>query len=305
MNNSFINTKGKEIALKRAYTPNASLSSTEYLPPTKFKVGVNSNTMVLSDTDLTHAVPIDDGTVLDDGTNTLTGSSGGSNSTDNTTRYKPVPGIATPDLKAQNLITNTSNASKIWTVATLSTNATAAQYTGLWIYIKDQTTLDYFLTSGTCLEIKLGSDTSNYYSKTYEVSDLTTGWNWLDLTVLNTNTETGTVSGNIDTFIITITTNNATDSWTEGDVIYDLLRQWEDSDLIASYISGFPLFDMSNLEVEIQSFVNSVQANGFDIDSIGLFNEDTAPLMHSISIINSSSKSNTDEFTFTTKDREL
>ena len=301
MSNSFITTKGNEIILKRAYTETADLSATEYLAPSKFKVGVNSSTYSISSTDLTHAIPITDGTVLDDGTNTLTGTTGADNSTDNIVRFKPVPGIATPDLTAQNLNSNATSATKIWTIAALSTSATATQYTGCWIYIKDQTTLDYFVSA----EVKIGSDTSNYYSKTYVVADLTIGWNWLDLQVLNTNTETGTVTGAIDTLIIEIITNNATDNWTDADVIYDLLRQWEDSDLIGDFISGYPLFDLTNLEVEIQSFLNSVQGNGFDIDSVALFNEDTTQLMHSLGTINNSSKSNTDEFTFISKDRMI
>ena len=190
---------GKKIILNRSFK-----SSPDYTTISRAKFGTNSTTTYIeSSTEIDNPVPIEDGTVLDDGSNTLTGSSGADNSTDNTSTFKP--GAGQSDATAQNLIKNDTDATAIWTIsnlATAGTNATADQYTGLWIYIKDATALAKFVTSGTCLEIKLGSDSSNYYSITYETGDLSTGWNWLPIGILNTLTETGTVSGNIDTFII-------------------------------------------------------------------------------------------------------
>jgi len=299
MANTFISTNGKKILAYRGYTKNADLSSTQYLPPTKFKVGVDSGSYVISSSDLTYAIPIADGTPLDPGDNNMTGSSGGDNSTDNTTRYKEGAGLS--DATSQNLIKNNTNAVAIWT-ETLTTFAIGSKYTGLWIYIKDATTLAKLVSSGTALEIKLGSDASNYYSKTWTTSNLSVGWNWLPMGALNTNTETGTVTGDIDTFIIEITTNNATDTFIAGDVLYDLLRQWEDSDLIKSYVTGYPSISLTTLETEIQCFLNSIEANGFLVDSMALFNEDTTPLMQSVMSITEESKSSTDEFTFIAKD---
>ena len=62
-----------------------------------------------------------------------------------------------------------TNVLKIWTIADLSslgTNITQTQFFGLWIFIKDSTALAKFKSSGTALEIKLGSDTGNYFSLT-------------------------------------------------------------------------------------------------------------------------------------------
>lgn len=305
---SIITQSGKNIMLYRGWTANGSLSSTQYLVPTKFSIGVSNSTPSITDTDLDIKVPISVGTCNDNGANTLTGSSGGDNSTSNTTTYKE--GAGQTDNTSQNLIANATNASKIWTIAnlsTLGTNITGTQPFGLWLYIKDSTTLDKFLTSGTALEIRLGSDTSNYYSYTRTAAQLATGWNWITSNLVNVEdlTETGTVTGNIDTFQIIITTNNATDTFVAGDVIYDLLRQWQESDLYKTFVSGYPTLNLTNNEITIKCFLGSTEANGFLLNSLGIWNEDTTKLMASIDVFNNESKSKTDEFTFTIKNRIL
>ena len=54
----------------------------------------------------------------DDGSNAFTGSSGGDNSTDNTSVFKE--GGGNTDVTAQNLIANDTNADKIWVISDLS-----------------------------------------------------------------------------------------------------------------------------------------------------------------------------------------
>ena len=238
-----------QVIMNRSYIPSLTLTA-----PTVFKVGQIQATPTVSDTDLTDAVPISNGTVNDNGDNTLTGSLGGDNSTDNTTTFKP--GAGQTDDTSQNLIANNGNATKVWTIADLSSlgnNITQTQPFGLWIFIKDQTTLDKFLTSGTALEIKLGSDSSNYFSKTVTAADLSLLFNWISSGTTNVEdlTETGTVSGDVDTFIIEITTNNSTDTFVAGDVLYDLLRQWAPSDLTKNINSSYPIIDNTALTVEI------------------------------------------------------
>lgn len=298
---SVIVNNGKKILLNRTYK-----SAPDYLCPSLFKVGVSNDTPSATDTNLTNAVPIADGTVCDDGDNQFTGSSGGDNSTDNTDTYKE--GAGASDATAQNLIANDTNALKIWTIANLAangTNASGTQYVGLWLYIKDATALAKFKTSGTCLEIKLGKDSSNYYSKTYTAADLATGWNWLssNTELLNEWTETGTVDAAIDTFLIEITTNNATDTFAEGDVVYDLLRQWEAADSYITFVSGYPSINETNFETEIRCQLLTTQANGFPLDGASIWNNDSTKLMHSEDTLSSESKSSTDQFTYIIKDR--
>lgn len=301
---STITTNGKKVLLYRTYTENGNLSSTQYLAPTQFRVGINNGTPLAADTSIDEAIPIEDGTVLDDGSNNLTGSSGADNSTDNTSTYKD--GAGQTDVTAQNLIANDTNALKIWTY-TLSTFGNSAQYTGLWLYIKDSTALAKFKSSGTAVEIKLGSDSSNYYSETWTAASLTTGWNWLNgnTDTLGDWTETGTVSGNIDTFIIEITTNNATDTFATGDVVYDLLRQWQASDLIEDIDVNYPSINFTTLEATTRCTLLTTKANGFLINGLEIRNEDTSPLMLSEDTVVADSKSDTDEFVYTVIDRVI
>jgi len=296
-NGSLTTRQQKKGLMYRGYT--SSPTDTQYDPPTKFTIGINGTTPSENNTDLVEAIPISDGTVNDNGSTNLTGSSGGDNSTDNTTTYKE--GAGESDNTAQNLIANDTNATKIWTIAALSTNITATQPVGLWIYIKDATALAKFVS----LEIKLGSDSSNYYSLSKTAAQLSTGWNWVNSGSTNVEdlTETGTVSGDIDTFIIEIVTNNATDEFVAGDVVYDLLRQWDEDDLYQTFDSGYPSIDEINFEITYKTTINANQAAGFVIDSQGTFNADTSEVMVGESSFDEDGKTVDDEFVFITKER--
>lgn len=269
----------------------------------QFKVGIGTTDPTSADTDLEIAVPISDGTTNDDGSNTLTGSSGGDNSTNNTSTYKE--GAGQSDVTAQNLIANGTNITKIWTIsnlATAGTNITTSRFFGLWIYIKDSTALAKFKTSGTCLTIKLGSDSSNYYSLTKEASDLAVGWNWITSnTVAVEDLDENGTAGTVDTFIIEIITNNSTDTFTTGDVVYDLLRTWESSDLIKNFESGFPAYDSSTKEIQSRMILLLNQANGFPLTEIATRNTDGTSWTRDT--FTSFSKSVTEELRFTQKDK--
>ena len=279
-------------------------ASPTFTAPTVFKVGQDQSTPLVTATDLTNAVPISNGTVNDNGDNTLTGSSGGDNSTDNTTTFKPGAGVS--DVTSQNLIANNTNATKIWTIsnlASLGTNITGTSRASIWLYINDSADLAKFKSSGTAIELKLGSDSSNYFSKTWTRSLLAVGWNWLNTgtTAVNALTETGTVSGNIDTFIIEITTNNGTDTFSAADVLYDLLRTWVAGDLTKAVTST--TIDNTALTVQIRSDLSSTEANGFVIDSHGNFNTDSTALLEGLEDFDDESKTDTDEFIFTTQNQ--
>ena len=279
-------------------------ASPTFTAPTVFKVGQDQSTPLVTATDLTNAVPISNGTVNDNGDNTLTGSSGGDNSTDNTTTFKPGAGVS--DVTSQNLIANNTNATKIWTIsnlASLGTNITGTSRASIWLYINDSADLAKFKSSGTAIELKLGSDSSNYFSKTWTRSLLAVGWNWLNTgtTAVNALTETGTVSGNIDTFIIEITTNNGTDTFSAADVLYDLLRTWIAGDLTKAVTST--TIDNTALTVQIRSDLSSTEANGFVIDSHGNFNTDSTALLEGLEDFDDESKTDTDEFIFTTQNQ--
>ena len=273
-------------------------------PISQFKIGIGTTAPTGADTDLEIAVPISDGTANDDGSNTLTGSSGGDNTTNNTVTFKE--GAGQLDVTSQNLIANSSNSTKIWTIANLAaagSNITSSQFFGLWIFIKDSTALAKFKSSGTVLEIKLGSSTSDYFSLTKEASDLSVGFNWITSNTVAVNglTETGTVTGNVDTFIIEITTNNASDTFVAGDVIYDLLRTWQASDLTKTFATGFPAYDTTTKQIQSRMILTLSLANGFPLTEILVRNTDGTGWTRDT--FTSFSKSLTEELRLTSKDR--
>ena len=280
--------------------------SPDYNEISDFKVGISNTTPLAPDTDLDIAIPITDGTVNDDGSNLLTGADGGDNTTDNVATYKEGAGIN--DNTAQNLIANNTDTSKRWFIADLSALGsliTGTEPFGLWFYIKDATAFAKFLISGTAVEVKLGSDNANYYSQVWTVAQLATGWNWLtsNTTAVIALTETGTVAGNIDYFEIEVTTNNATDTFVAGDVVYDLLRQWATTDLLKVILTNFPDIDESNFQAETRCLINAAEANGFDLNALGIFNDDTSIRLHGEDVHTAESKGSTDEFLYIIKDR--
>ena len=68
---SIINDYGKKVFLYRRYTENGDLSATQYLPDTRFKVGIDNTDPSVTNDDLDLAIPISDGTTNDDGSNTF------------------------------------------------------------------------------------------------------------------------------------------------------------------------------------------------------------------------------------------
>ena len=304
MVNSIITANGKKKNLYRAYT--ASLSTTQYLIESQFSIGINQTSVGSGTTALDYTVPITDGTTNDDGSNTMTGSTGGDNSTDNTTTYKQ--GAGNIDDTAQNLIKNDAATTAYWTISDLTSAGiaiTITEYAGFWLYIKDATALAKFRTSSTAVNLRLGSDTSNYYYKNFTAGDLVVGWNWLPYGIINTLSTSGSPTGTIDYFVIQIITNNATDEFVAGDVVYDLLRQWEATDLVKDLSSGYPSINLSTLKTTIKAELTSLEANGFLINAISILNKDTAPIILSVDLFTGDSKSRNDEFAFYMNDALL
>lgn len=285
--------KGKNIMLNRMYKP-----VPDYTVPSQFKVGTGTTQPVDSDIDLELSIPIGFGTTNDDGSNTLTGSLGGSNTTNNTIIFKPGAGLS--DNTAQNLIANDTDDEKVWTIADLSMDGNVAdehKITELWIYINNDVTLAKLADTGTAIEIKIGEDSSNYYYKEFEKSDLILGWNRLYLGVLDTNSVQGTIAGTLDFFEIVITTNLSTDKFAAGDVVYDLLRQYEETDTLKNFSSVF--LNENDVTATITAELFSTQAVGYNISEIGTFNTDSTPSMDGRDVFSGESKSSEDEFKFT------
>lgn len=303
-NNNIITNSGRKIIINRSST-----NSPSYTAASQYKIGISNSTPAIADTNLAIPIPILSGTVNDNGDNTLTGSGGGDNSTDNSTTYKEGAGLT--ENKAQNLIANGTSITKTWTIANLATLGaiiTATSFIGLWFYIKDATAYAKFLTAGTAVDVRFrtnGDAANKYYQIVKTQANLAVGWNWItgNTTAVNALTQGagGAPSGTINEFVIIITTNNATDTFVAGDVVYDLLRQWVSTDINKNFDSGYPVIDETNFETEIRGTIASTQANGFNINGFGLFNTDGTVLMSEESTFNAQSKSSTDQFIFITK----
>lgn len=310
-NDSIITTNGKNTILYRAYTVNASLSGTTNLAPTQFKVGISGSAPNISNTDLNVAVPIDNGTVLNNGANIMSGSIGANNSTANTTTYKQ--GASQTDVTAQNLMSGSTNVLRLWSIDALSgsgSDAIISHYFGFWLYIKDATVLAKITNSsgsGSAVELRLGDDQLNYYYRDWTKAELATGWNWLHSNGGSVGglPTIGTVSGSAEYFGLAITSGTSTDVYTTGDIIYDLLRQWDDDDLVKDFQSGYPTFDTTNIQVEQRCYLTTLQASGWNLNDLGIYNKDTSILMTGEDKFGTESKSDTDEFAYVVIDRIL
>lgn len=302
-NGSLLTNSAKKIIINRSYN-----SSPDYTVPSQFKVGIVGGTPNIADTDLDVAVPISDGTILLDGSTIFTGEDGADNSTSGTARYKE--GAGTTDATSQNLLrsgTVSTTTANTWFTSTLNATGTTSQDFGFWLYINGQKTLDGFGTtdSGTAVIAFMGSGTTNYYFLQRTKTQLSTGWNWLSSgTIVSNLKAVGSPSGTVmNTFGVKINTSGTTIGFTSGSVLFDLARQWQDSDLVKNYESGYPIINETTLTSEIRCELTTIQANGFDLDSFGNFNTDAAIKISGKDVFTDESKSSTDKFIFVVQDR--
>lgn len=303
--NTILTTNGKVVLLDRGYS-----TSSSYSVPSQVQIGQDATTPTISDTALNEAIPINNGTLCDDGDNQFTGTSGGNNSTDNTTTFKP--GAGGTDDTAQNLETNATNASKVWTISDITAVGGSAvdmtEYVGFWLYIADAPTLALFASTGTALEVRLGDDAANYRTIVRTQAQLSVGWNWFGSypnigTAFYNGGTVGTPTDSSVYFAIIVTTNNASDTWASGSVVYDILHNWTDNEMFIPFQTGYPVIDTAAGEVEYRAIVTSIMANGFLIDNSGVFNSDNPELLTSVDKFTAESKTNTDQFIFVWTDR--
>jgi len=294
-----VNT-GKQIIINRAYT-----ASPAHLIPTQFKVGIDSDAPNIGDIDLDNPVPISDGRVLDGGDVNMTGKFGAGTSVSGTSIFKE--GGGTTDATSQSLIAdNVNSGTRSWDIQNLSGSASGTAEAAFWLNIANQKTLDAFASSGTVLQARLGSGTqTNYFYWERTKSQLKTGWNWIRSgTQINQLGMSGSVNGSVSSFTLQLVTAGTADQFDSGSVRYDLLRQWQASDLLKDWVSGtYPDVNESLFIAEMRGELTTTEANGFDIDSFGNFNKDSPIKMSGEDVFASESKSSTDKFVFVIQDR--
>ena len=301
---SIYTTNGDNWLLNRSYK-----AVTDYDEPFYMMFGIGQTTPTKADTSIEIPIPISVGTVNDDGSNTLTGSSGGDNSTDNIVIFKQ--GANLTDVTAQNLIGNDTSVSKVWTIADLSSAGTvvsSTDYESLWFYVLDAAALAKFALTGTALSIKFrtsGDGSTLYYEMAYETGDLVVGWNWIKSwpTIVSGLTQGagGAPSGTIDEFVITVTTNNAADEFTAAtdataELVYDLLRGYVATDLVQEFESDYPSFNTTLKTVKVRCKIAVTECNGFDIGEMGVLTKDVVPILLTHDVFTPESKDSDSEF---------
>jgi len=265
----------------------------DYTVPSRFKIGINQAVVATSDNTLTQSIPITGTEVVcacDVTTNWTAGTDGAI--TVNTTTFKE-------NSASLNLTKDAGTVDNVmWYNQTLtSLNFTSKDLWG-WIYIKDAATLAK-LHATTALEVRYGNDyNTNYYKKVYTNANLTTGWNIITFNT-TTGTQVGTVTLNAcDSLNIKLVYTGTAITTAVGDIIIDDFKLVSSGDYYKNIESGYPTVDEVNFEINEKYYLNTVEANGFNISGIGDFNTDVAVLMSSAYKFTSQSKSNTDEFAF-------
>ena len=265
----------------------------DYTVASRFKVGINQSTETISDTDLTQPIPISGTETIDDceATTGWTAGTDGAITTNNST-YK----IGTYSLNLTKSGSTVNNV--IWYNETeTSLDFTSKNLWG-WIYIADSATLAKLATT-SAIEVRFGNDyNTNYYNYTYDNADLSTGWNLIYFNS-TTATEVGTVTLNAcDSLAIKLTYTSTSDTTSAGDIVIDDFKLASSDDVYSDFTSGYPTVDETNMEITTQSYLNSTQANGYNLNGVGTFNTDSTSLLQDVFKFTSISKSNTDELAF-------
>jgi len=286
-----VTNEGRKIMLDRTY--NAAPTRAEV---TKFKIGVGTTTPVVTDTDLEHAIPIS-GTESVDSCDTANWTDSADMTTAlNTDTFKE-------GTSSLNLTKDAGASATAYTYKTTTSRDFTSKELSLWIYIKDATAYAKLATTD-CLVIRFGSDSSNYYEWKKDKADLNSGaWTLIDgLTSANADSTTGSpVIASSDYTYVGLTADASATVWSAGDFAMDDIKLISSGDYIKSFETSYPTLDYTALEATIRTRLSTLEANGYAVTEIGIFNEDGTPLMESRDIFTAVSKSSDDELIFITR----
>jgi len=270
----------------------------DYTTASRFKVGINQATEVISDTDITYQVPIYNTEVVSacDVTTNWSATTDGTISTNNTT-YKEAS-YSLNLLKAATTVDNVT-----WYNETLATLDFTSKTLWGWIYILDAAALAKLAVT-SAVEIRYGNDyNTNYYSYTYDNSDLAVGWNIIKF-ASGDATEVGTVTiAAMDSLAIKLTLTATSGTLAAGDIVIDDYKLASSTDYYKDFTSGYPTIDETNMEITTECYLNSVEANGFLLTGVGTFNTDGTVLMQDEFKFTQISKTSSEEIIFEIKNR--
>ena len=285
-NLSLITNLGKNILFNRGYKP-----VPDYTAPTQFKVGINNDTPLVTDTSLNHPVPISGTEAVDSCDVANWVDSADMTTTLNNTTYKE--GTGSLNLTKDAGASDTASCDK-----TTTSRDFTAKFLFNWLYIIDATAYAK-LTATDCVTIRFGSDNANYYYYTRDATDLAVGWNLIYFSVGTADgTQGAPVIGACDYSYIALKADAAATVWNAGDFIMDDWKVASSDDFLKDIVPTYPSFDETNHEVTIRGLLTVNEANGYPINALGLFNTDATPKLASEDTSDDESKSDTDEFVF-------
>lgn len=256
--------------------------------PTQFSVGTGTTTAMVTDTALANAIPFNTLESVDD-MDVITGW------TDSADCTLSVNSTTLLDGSGALNFTKDGTAS---TVCSSSKTVTSRDYTSKWfnifIYVKDAAMLAKLTT--TALNLRYGSDSSNYYQFDIAKSTLTTGWNFISKQSTDADSTTGSPTIASMDYLELIFNSTATgDTWVDGDLVVENASVGAESTFYKDYEATYPTIDETNFQITIRSRLSTVQANGHLISEYGAFNEDATRKMITRVDFTGFSKTNTDE----------
>lgn len=148
----------------------------------------------------------------------------------------------------------------------------------LWIRINSSETMNK-LTESDCLEIRYGSDSSNYKSITVDRSSLNTIWTLLELSVADFADTGSPTTSAIDYLYIGLTSNNATDVWTGEEVLFDFMSAvWalseSDNTLHEEVVrKAIDTIEIDGTTLRYTGLLSTAEGNTYNYFYVGLFDD--------------------------------
>ena len=294
VNNTIITNNGRKIMINRI-----SKDTPDYSIPANMRAGINQEDVEKIQTALTEDIPLK-GLETGDDCDAITGwSANGTNTISlNTTNGEFKEGTG-----CLNIIKSDTSSVDIEASKTITSLDFTDKKIWCWVYLDETDVYDELETTGA-ITLRYGSDSSNYYYKTFNKSDLIAGWNPLYFSVPSATGTTGTPTITAcDYFYIKLTTTDATDVWVEKKVRLDYIRLASNDDYILTNMTGYPSVDETNHEVSRKYHLPTTSGNGFFINGFSVENTDSTILTHSLTKFGGDSKSNTDEWMIIVKDK--
>ena len=295
MVDSFIGDDGDNILLHRGYSENPS--TTSFLAPSVFKVGFSQADPVSSDSDLTNPVPIS-------GTEQADACSDPSDwGVVTATNYVSVSTSVVQEGSTALCLVKADTGSVTATFFN-EDNMNSLDFTDKRFFMRlfADTSADFNTTAS--VRIGFGSSTADYWFQEKDLVDLVDGWNAVNFTIASADGVVGSpVTASCDSGVVVARTTAAVSQLSTGELVMDDWFLASDGDFTKGFQSGFPKFDTTKKEVNVRGFLSVSEANGFDIDGSGLFNEDDSPMMHSVDKFSSVSKTGTEKVVFIWTDK--